>query len=165
MPSGVFARSFRYIIPTTLLRPHLACWNLSSFWIFWVEEDSRHWTLWFSVMIESGGKHWLVLREQRNGGKFARGKCARAKFNSLVSSRFACLRRKSSPWRFTYSHLNCRRVACSSKSSEDEDIAGSLHAERFTRVTAHFKAHLCLFQFTCTCQKPVIAARLNTHTL
>ena len=122
---------------------------------------------------------WLRAEEnigssvrERWGGLTNGGKCARAKSNSLDSSWFACPRREISPWRFTYSHLNCRRAGCSSKSSEDEGIAGSLHAERFTRVTANFNARLCFrFQFTCACQKPVIdpseiAARLTNkrHT-
>ena len=87
----------------------------------------RHCTLRSSMMIESGGKHWLELRKLEG-------------LLPLVST-------------------------------EDESIARSLHAERFTRVT-NFNAVYVFNSFMCACQKPVIdpseiAARLtnNTHTL
>ena len=119
--------------------------SMLDFIIFWDVlgrgEDSCHNTLRSLVMIENGGKHWLVLRVQRRGLSNG-GKCVRAKSNSLISSSFAWLRRGV----YLLSSEICRRVACSSQSFEDEGIAGSLHAERFTSVTANFNApFLCYF--------------------
>ena len=145
-PAGVFAHSFRYIIPTTLLRPQSTL-DFIMFLFFWVvEEDSRHCSLWSSVMIESGRKYWLVLRERRRRIQDG-GICARAKSNcSLISSWFAYLRREISAWR----SITCSFISAVEGwlAPQNKGIAASLHAEQFTRhtrVTANFNARLCFF--------------------